>query len=76
MNNIKRLQNEQALSVSVENTPSEDQLMHILLINFHQGEKYTAQIAICQEELRREEKSPTKTLYILYLYRPILLILT
>ena len=30
--------------------------MHIFLDNFHQGGKYAAQIAIHQEELRREGK--------------------
>ena len=30
--------------------------MHIFLDNFHQGGKYSAQIAIHQAELRREEK--------------------
>ena len=37
MNYIKIFQNAQALSVSVGNTYSEDQLMHIFLDNFHQG---------------------------------------
>ena len=41
------------MSVSVANRYSEDQLMHIFLSNFHQGGKYTAQISIHQEELRR-----------------------
>ena len=36
-NYTKRFQNEQALSVSVGNTYSEYQLMHILLDNFHKG---------------------------------------
>ena len=43
------------LSVSVGNSYSEDQLMHILLDNFHQGGKYIAQTASHQAELRREE---------------------
>ena len=55
MNYIKIFQNLQALSVSVENTYSEGQLMHKFLDNFHQGGKYSAQIAIPQAELRREE---------------------
>ena len=42
---IKIFQNAQALSVSVGNTYSEDQLMHTFLDNFHQGGKYSAQIA-------------------------------
>ena len=37
MNYIKLFQNSQTLSVSVENINSEDQLMHILLDNLHQG---------------------------------------
>ena len=35
---------------------SEDQLMHTFMDNFHQGGKYSAQIASHQAELRREEK--------------------
>ena len=54
-NYIKIFQNSQALSVSVRNSYSEGQLMHIFLDNFQQGGKYTAQIAIHQAELRREE---------------------
>ena len=52
---IKRFQNAHALSVSVGNSYSEDQLMHTFLDNFHQDGKYSAQIAIHQAELRREE---------------------
>ena len=37
MNYINILQNAQALSVSVGNSYSKDQLMHIFLENFHQG---------------------------------------
>ena len=55
MNYIKIFQNSQDLSVSVENNCSEDQLMHTFLDNFHQGDKYSDQIAINQAELRREE---------------------
>ena len=54
MNYIKRFQNAQASSVSVGNSYSEDQLMHTFLDNFHQGGKYSAQIA------RREEKITDK----------------
>ena len=50
---IKRFQNARALSVSVGNSYSEDQLMHTFLDNFHQGGKYSAQIASHQAELRR-----------------------
>ena len=56
MKYIKIFQNTQALSVSAGNTYSEDQLMHTFLDNFHQGRKYSAQIASHQEELSREEK--------------------
>ena len=44
MNYIKRFQNSQALSISVGNSYSEYQLMHISLDNFDQGGKYTAHI--------------------------------
>ena len=53
---IKRFQNACALSVSVGNRYSEDQLMHTFLDNFQQGGKYSAQIASHQADLRREEK--------------------
>ena len=56
INYIKRFQNAHTLSVSVGNSYSEDQLMHIFLDNLHQGGKYSAQIASHQAELRREEK--------------------
>ena len=56
INYIKRFQNAHALSVSVGNSYSEDQLMHTFLDNFHQGGKYSAQLASYQAELRREEK--------------------
>ena len=56
MNYIKIFQYAQALSVSVGNNYSEDQLMHIFVDNFHQGGKYSTQIAIDQVELRREGK--------------------
>ena len=55
INYIKRFQNAHALSVSVGNSYYEDQLMHTFLDNFHQGGKYSAQIAIHQAQLRREE---------------------
>ena len=68
MNYIIILKNAQALSVSAGNIYSEDQLMHIFLDNFHQGGKYTAQIASHQEELRREENlTDQKYLSITYL---------
>ena len=56
INYIKIFQNAQALSVLVENSYSEDQIMHILLDNFHQGGKYTAHIASQKAELRIEGK--------------------
>ena len=60
INYIKRFQNSHALSVSVGNSYSEDQLMHTFLDNFHQGGKYSAQIASHQAELRREKNLLTK----------------
>ena len=60
INYIRRFQNAQALSVSVGNSYSEDQLMHTFLGNFYQGGKYSAQIASHQVELRREEKFTDK----------------
>ena len=56
INYIKSFQNAHALSVSVGNRYSEDQLMNTFLDNFCQGGKYSAQIASHQVELRREEK--------------------
>ena len=54
MNYIKIFQDAQALSVSVGNTYTEDQLMHIFMDNIRQGEKYSAQIDNHQVEFRRE----------------------
>ena len=54
-NYIKRFQNAHALSFSVGNSYSEDQVMHTFLDNFCQGGEYSAQIASHQAELRREE---------------------
>ena len=56
MNYIDIFQNAQALLVSAGNSYYEDQQMHIFLDNFHQGGKYTSQIASYQAELRTEEK--------------------
>ena len=56
MNYIKKFQNAKDSSVSVGNSYSEDQLLHIFLDNFRQGGKYTVQISSHQAELRREEK--------------------
>ena len=55
MNNIKRFQNAQDLSISVGDTYSEYQLIQKFLDNFHQDGKYSTQIAIHQEELSREK---------------------
>ena len=53
INYIKIFQNAQALSVSVGNSYSEDQLMHTFLDNFYQGDKYSTEIYSHQEEFRR-----------------------
>ena len=54
-NYIKRFKNAHALSVSVGKIYYKEQLMHTFLDNFHQGGKYSAQIASHQVELKREE---------------------
>ena len=64
INYIKRFQNAHDLSVSLENSYSEDQLIHTFLNNFQQGDKYSAQIASHQAELRREENLQIKKLNI------------
>ena len=56
MNYIQIFQNAQALSVSVGNSYPEDQLMHMFLDNFHQGGRYSDQIASHQAEFKRKEK--------------------
>ena len=71
INYIKRFQNAHALSVSVGNSYSEDQLIHTFLDNFHQGGKYSAQIASHQAELRREENLLTKNHWTSLPYRLI-----
>ena len=43
INYIKIFRNAQALSVSVGNSYSEDQIMHTFLDNFHQSGKYSTQ---------------------------------
>ena len=60
INYINIFQNAHALSVSVGNRYSEDQIMHTFLDNFEEGGKYSAQIASHQAELRREEKFTDK----------------
>ena len=66
MNEINIFQNAQALSVSVGNTYSEDQLMHTFMYNFHQGGKYSAQIASHQAELIREGNFTDQNIYPLH----------
>ena len=58
INYIKRFQNAQALSVSVGNSYSEDQIMHTFLEFFQQSGKYSARLTSHQAELRREGKYP------------------
>ena len=60
INYIKRFHNSKALLISVGNYYSDDKLTHTFLDNFHQGGKYSAQIASHQAELRREEKNTDK----------------
>ena len=55
INYIKIFQNAHYLSVSVVNSYYDDQLMHTFLDNFHQGGKYSAQIASHQAELSIKE---------------------
>ena len=62
INYIKSFQNAHALSVSVENSYYEYQLMHTFLDNFEEGGKYSAQITSHQAELRREETFPDQKL--------------
>ena len=69
MENINIFQNSQILSVSVGNSYYGDQVMNMFLDNFHQGGKYTEQIASHQAELRIEENFLTKNIYLFYLYR-------
>ena len=46
MNCIKRFQNTQDVSLSVVNSYSDDQFMHVFLDKYFQGVKYTTQIKI------------------------------
>ena len=62
INYIKRFQHAQALSVSVGNSYSEDQIMYIFMDNFHQSGKYSARLASHQTELRREGKYPDQNI--------------
>ena len=61
MNYIKIFQNTQALSVSIGNSYFEYQFMYMLLGNFHQGGKHSAQTASHQVELRRQENYTDQT---------------
>ena len=54
MNYITLFQHAHAFSISVGNNYYEYKLMHIFLDKFHQGGKYSAQIASHQAELIRE----------------------
>ena len=42
--------------------------MHIFLDKFHQGEKYTVQIASHRSDLRRGGELMIKNIYLLHLY--------
>ena len=72
MNYIKRFQNTQDLSVSVGNSYLEDKMIHTFLDNFHQGGKYYYQVASHQAELKREEKTLIKSIFLLHPYRLII----
>ena len=72
MNYIKIFKNTQPLSVSVGNTYPEDQLMHIFLDHFHQGGKYSSQIASHQVELRKKKDLLIKNIYLFHPYRLII----
>ena len=72
INYIRIFYNEHDLLVSVGNSYSEDQLMHTFLDNFHQGGKYSSQIASHQAEHRREEKFTDKNIYLFHPYRRII----
>ena len=45
INYIKRFRNAEALSVTLGNSHSEDQIMHTFMDKFHQCGKYSAQLA-------------------------------
>ena len=73
MNHIKIFQNAQTLSVSVVNSYSEDQMMHTFMDNFHQGGRYSAQIASHQADFKKErEKLLIKNIYLFHPYRLII----
>ena len=69
MDYIKIFQNAEDLSVYVESSDSDNQMMHTFLDNFHQGGKYSAKIASHQAKSRREVKfTDKKSLSILSLH--------
>ena len=72
MNCINRFQKAQSLSVSVGNSYSYNEFIHIFSDNFHQGVKYTEQIAIHKVQLKIEESFTDKKLYLLRFYRLII----
>ena len=72
LNILKKIQNAQVLSVLVGKNYSEDQLMHIFLDNFHQGEKYSAQIDSHQTELRGEVNVYRPKLFFYYISTDLL----
>ena len=53
MDNIKKFQNAEALSVSIGNSYSEDQMIHTFIDNFYQGGKYSAQMCVSFDLLSR-----------------------
>ena len=62
INYIKIFQNGHNSSVLLGNSYYEDQLMHIFMDNFEQGEKCSAHIASHQSELIREENLLNKNI--------------
>ena len=66
INYIKRFQNAQALSVSVGNSYSEDQILHTFLDNFQQSGKYSDQLASHQTEF-----GPQNSCFLLKLTMPV-----
>ena len=72
MNYIKIFQDAQALSVCVENSYSEHQLMCTFMDNFHQTGRHSAQIVSHQAQLRRETNLLIKILYLFHPYRLII----
>ena len=68
INYTNKVQNAQVLSLSVGNSYSEDQLMHVFLDNFHQGINIMhKQIATRQSQEERKILL-NKNIYIFHLY--------